>query len=113
MRKGRSAVNPDWADLAQGDAGAELRSFSGTGELTGIRLLLGAPVVPNTTSVSNTEGWVAGGAFLPGAYQSAAGALAGPGRGALRPAAEAPGARRDDGAARAEGCLPGAGLGAA
>ena len=71
LRKGRSAVNPDWADLAQGDAGAELRTFSGTGELTGIRLLLGAPVVPNTTSVSNTEGWVAGGAFLPGAYQRA------------------------------------------
>jgi hypothetical protein len=73
LRKGRSAVNPDWAELAQGDAGAELRSFSGTGELTGIRLLLGAPVVPITTSVSNTEGWVAGGAFLPGAYQSALG----------------------------------------
>ncbi|HET7821713.1 MAG TPA: hypothetical protein VFL10_09315 [Ornithinibacter sp.] len=71
LRKGRSAVNPDWADLTEGDAGAELRSFSGTGELTGIRLLLGAPVVPTTTSVSNTEGWVAGGAFLPGAYQAA------------------------------------------
>jgi hypothetical protein len=71
IRKGRSAVNPDWADLSQGDAGAELRSFSGTGELTGIRLLLGAPVVPITTSVSNTEGWVAGGAFLPGVYQAA------------------------------------------
>lgn len=71
LRKGRSAVNPDWADLTQGDAGAELRTFSGTGELTGIRLLLGAPVVPNSTSVSNTEGWVAGGAFLPGAYQRA------------------------------------------
>jgi len=73
LRQGRSAVNPDWAELAQGDAGAELRSFSGTGELTGIRLLLGAPVVPITTSVSNTEGWVAGGAFLPGAYQGALG----------------------------------------
>ena len=71
VRKGRSAVNPDWADLSQGDGGAQLRTFSGAGELTGIRPLLGAPVVPNTTSVSNTEGWVAGGAFLPGAYQTA------------------------------------------
>jgi hypothetical protein len=71
VRQGRGAVNPDWADLHRGDAGAELRSFSGSGELTGIRLLLGAPVVPNSTSVSNTEGWVAGGAYLPGAYQSA------------------------------------------
>jgi len=71
LRRGRGAVNPDWADLSQGDAGGQLRSFSGTGELTGIRPLLGAPVVPNTTSVSNTEGWVAGGAFLPGVYQEA------------------------------------------
>lgn len=70
VRKGRSAVNPDWADLWQSDEGGQLRSFSGGGELTGIQPLLGPPVVPNTTSVSNTEGWVAGGAFLPGAYQS-------------------------------------------
>ncbi len=68
------AVNPDWADLAQGDAGAGgalLRTFSGSGLLTGTKALLGPPVVPNTASVSNTEGWVAGGAFLPGAYQRA------------------------------------------
>ena len=71
VRKGRSAVNPDWADLSQSDDGAQLRTFSGAGELTGIRPLLGAPVVPNTTSVSNTEGWVVGGAFLPGVYQTA------------------------------------------
>ena len=67
-------VNPDWADLAQGDGGAGgalLRTFSGTGLLTGTKSLLGPPVVPNTASVSNTEGWVAGGAFLPGAYQRA------------------------------------------
>ncbi len=68
------AVNPDWADLAQGEAGAggaRLRTFSGSGLLTGTKALLGPPVVPNTASVSNTEGWVAGGAFLPGAYQRA------------------------------------------
>jgi len=65
------AVNPDWADLAQGEGAAGLRSFSGSGELTGIQPLLGPPIVPNTASVSNTEGWVAGGAFLPGAYQRA------------------------------------------
>jgi len=67
------AVNPDWADLAAADSGALLRSFSGSGALTGSQPLLGPPVVPNTTSVSNTEGWVAGGAFLPGAYQAAVG----------------------------------------
>ncbi|MFL6078360.1 MAG: hypothetical protein ACJ714_00390 [Ornithinibacter sp.] len=64
-------VNPDWADLAQGDGGARLRTFSGTGLLTGAKPLLGPPLVPNTATVSNTEGWVAGGAFLPGAYQRA------------------------------------------
>ncbi len=67
-------VNPDWADLAQGgggSGGALLRTFSGSGLLTGTKSLLGPPVVPNTASVSNTEGWVAGGAFLPGAYQRA------------------------------------------
>ncbi len=65
------AVNPDWADLAQGEGGALLRTFSGSGLLTGTKPLLGPPVVPITASVSNTEGWVAGGAFLPGAYQQA------------------------------------------
>jgi len=67
------AVNPDWADLSQGDDGAVLRTFSGSGELTGIRPLLGPAIVPSTASVSNTEGWVVGGGFLPGAYQDAVG----------------------------------------
>lgn len=71
VRRTTRAVNPDWADLAQDEGAARLRSFSGSGELTGSRTLLGPPVVPNTASVSNTEGWVAGGAFLPGAYQRA------------------------------------------
>ena len=66
-----SAVNPDWADLSAREGVAQLRTFSGSGTLTGSKLLLGPPVVPNTASVSNTEGWVAGGAFLPGAYQQA------------------------------------------
>ncbi len=65
------AVNPDWADLSAREGTAQLRTFSGSGTLTGSRPLLGPPVVPNTASVSNTEGWVAGGAFLPGAYQTA------------------------------------------
>jgi len=74
VRPATGAVNPDWADLAQGDREpAQLRTFSGSGELTGGRALLGAAVVPDTASVSNTEGWVAGGVFLPGAYQSAIG----------------------------------------
>ena len=74
VRHATGAVNPDWADLAQGDREpAQLRTFSGSGEVTGSRALLGEPVVPDTASVSNTEGWVAGGAFLPGAYQSAIG----------------------------------------
>ncbi len=71
VTRAENAVAPDWADLAQDGGGGQLRSFSGGGELTGVEPLLGAPVVPNTASVSNTEGWVAGGAFLPGAYQQA------------------------------------------
>jgi hypothetical protein len=73
VRRATDAVNPDWADLAPGEGSAGLRSFSGSGELTGIEPLLGPLIVPNTASVSNTEGWVAGGAFLPGAYQRAVG----------------------------------------
>ena len=70
VTRAENAVAPDWADLAQDGGGGQLRSFSGGGELTGVEPLLGAPVVPNTASVSNTEGWVVGGAFLPGAYQA-------------------------------------------
>jgi hypothetical protein len=66
-------VNPDWADLHRGGDAAELRTFAGSGELTGIRPLIGPAVVPSTASVSNTEGWVVGGAFLPGRYQDAIG----------------------------------------
>lgn len=71
VTRAANAVAADWADLAQDGRGGQLRSFSGGGELTGVKPLLGAPVVPNTASVSNTEGWVAGGAFLPGEYQTA------------------------------------------
>jgi hypothetical protein len=73
VTRAASAVNPDWADLSQGDQGAVLRTFAGSGELTGVRALLGPAVVPSTASVSNTEGWVVGGAFLPSAYQDAIG----------------------------------------
>jgi hypothetical protein len=67
-------VAPDWADLApDDDGGTLLRSFTGRGELSGFAPLLGPPVVPSTPSVSNTEGWVVGGVFLPGAYQRALG----------------------------------------
>jgi hypothetical protein len=65
------AVDPDWADLSARDGAAQLRTFSGSGTLTSQRPLLGPPVVLNTATVSNTEGWVAGGVFLPGAYQQA------------------------------------------
>ena len=71
VRRSTRAVNPDWADLAQGEGSALLRTFDGSGELTSSEALLGPPVVPSTASVSNTEGWVVGGAFLPGAYQRA------------------------------------------
>ena len=71
VRRASRAVNPDWADLAQGAGSAVLRTFDGSGELTSSEALLGPPVVPSTPSVSNTEGWVVGGAFLPGAYQRA------------------------------------------
>jgi hypothetical protein len=67
-------VAPDWADLTTDDDGGALqRSFTGQGLQSGFAPLLGPPVVPSTTSVSNTEGWVVGGVFLPGAYQSALG----------------------------------------
>ena len=59
-------MNPDWAELAQGEGGAELRTFSGSGELTGTTRCSARRSSPHTASVSNTEGWVAGGAFLPG-----------------------------------------------
>ena len=71
VRRAAGAVNPDWADIAEGVGAAELRSFGGSGELTGSEPLLGPPVVPSKGSVSNTEGWVAGGVFLPGQYQVA------------------------------------------
>ncbi len=71
VRRAMRKVNPDWAELARGEGAAELRSFGGSGEQTGSTPLLGPPVVPSSASVSNTEGWVAGGAFLPGEFQDA------------------------------------------
>lgn len=69
VRRAAGAVNPDWADIIAGVGAAELRSFGGSGELAGSEPLLGPPVVPTKSSVSNTEGWVAGGVFLPGQFQ--------------------------------------------
>ncbi|HYN65920.1 MAG TPA: hypothetical protein VES93_03455 [Ornithinibacter sp.] len=71
VRRRSRSVHPDWAELARGEGTAELRSFGGSGELTGSTPLRGPPVVPSSGSVSNTEGWVAGGAFLPGEFQVA------------------------------------------
>ena len=71
-----------------------------------------AAVVPDTASVSNTEGWVAGGVFLPGAYQSAIGRS----QGLVAVHSDLPPTPRvlaaSNRAARAGGRLPGTVLGA-
>ena len=73
----------------------ELRTFSGTGELTGIR-----PAARRTRRAEHDvgvehRGLGGRGRLPPGRLPGRGGALAGPGRGALRPAADAAGARRD------------------
>ena len=69
VRRADRPVEADWFDIADAEGAARLQSFSGAGELTGSRPLRGPWIVPNGPTVSNTEGWVAGGTFLPGAYQ--------------------------------------------
>ncbi|GAA4403531.1 hypothetical protein GCM10023168_15160 [Fodinibacter luteus] len=69
VRHSDDPVHADWADLADVDGSPLLRTYSGRGELTGSRELRGPPVLPTGPSVSNTEGWVAVGAFLPDTVQ--------------------------------------------
>lgn len=69
VRRSEDAVSPDWSDLVDSGGAAVLRTFSGQGEITGSKDLRGPPVVPHSTSVANTEGWVSTGAFLPQTYQ--------------------------------------------
>jgi len=69
VRRSEDAVSPDWSDLVDSGGAAVLRTFSGQGEITGSKDLRGPPVVPHSTSVANTEGWVSTGAFLPETYQ--------------------------------------------
>lgn len=68
-RRSEAAVSPDWSDLVDSGGAAVLRTFSGQGEITGSKDLRGPPVVPHSSSVANTEGWVSTGAFLPETYQ--------------------------------------------
>lgn len=68
-RRSDDAVSPDWSDLVDAGGAAVLRTFSGQGEITGTKDLRGPPVVPHSSSVANTEGWVSTGAFLPETYQ--------------------------------------------
>lgn len=71
VRRAENAVSPDWSDLVDSGGATVLRTFSGEGELTGTKDLRGPPLVPHGTSVSNTEGWVSTGAWLPETYQRA------------------------------------------
>ncbi|GAA4399877.1 hypothetical protein GCM10023153_26560 [Ornithinibacter aureus] len=69
VRRAENAVSPDWSDLVDSGGATVLRTFSGEGELTGTKDLRGPPIVPHSTSVSTTEGWVSTGAWLPETYQ--------------------------------------------
>jgi hypothetical protein len=58
-------ARPDWEDVAAGPEGrTTLRSFAGSGTLSGSRVVPDTLVVPYGESTANTEAWVASGAFL-------------------------------------------------
>jgi hypothetical protein len=58
-------ARPDWEDLATGSGGRTvLRSFAGSGTLSGSRLVPGTRVETYGESTANTEAWVASGVFL-------------------------------------------------
>lgn len=58
-------ARPDWEDLATGrDGVTTLRSFAGSGTLSGSRVVPDTSVVPYGESTANTEAWVASGAYL-------------------------------------------------
>ena len=72
VRRATGPVLPDWFDLEDVGGATGLRSYTGGGEFAGTTPLQGPPVVPSNAPVSNLEGWLAGGAYLPGPYQEEA-----------------------------------------
>lgn len=72
VRPAVGPVGPDWVDLITADDGVtSLRSFSGSGQLTGTRPLRGPDLSVSGESVANTEGWAAAHASLGQTYGGA------------------------------------------
>lgn len=62
-------ARPGWVDLhTAGDGTTSLRSYSGSGQFTGIRDLRGAVISVFGSTVSNTEAWGAAAAYLGPTY---------------------------------------------
>ena len=112
VRPATAAVNPDWADLAQGDR--EPRSCArspGPGSSPAARAARGGSRPGHRVGVEH-RGLGGRGRFPARRVPERDRPVAGAGRRALRPATDPTGARGGNRAARAGGCLPGTGLGA-
>ncbi len=64
-RPASGPVGAEWVDLVDLGSRSLLRSFSGSGELTGTREVRGPGISVTSPPVANTEGWVAVGASIP------------------------------------------------
>ena len=107
------AVNPDWADLAQGERSARAAHvLGGPGELTSSGPLLGPPVVPSTAIGVQHRGLGGGGARSSRRLPAGDRAVAGPGRGALDLPPKPRVLAATEGPLVPKGALPGAGVGA-
>ena len=89
VERATGPADPGWVDLVTSDEGTtSLRSFAGSGRLTGSRTLRGPVIEVSGPTVSNIEGWGAAHAYLgqtfAGAIQRSQGLIAV--QGDLRPA---------------------------
>ncbi len=66
-----SPVDPGWVELVTAAATTSLRTFSGSGELTGSKPLRGPVIEVDGPTVGNTEGWAAAHAYLGQTYVGA------------------------------------------
>ncbi len=66
-----SPVEPGWVQLATIAATTSMRTFSGSGELTGSKPLRGPVIEVDGPTVGNTEGWAAAHAYLGQTYVGA------------------------------------------
>jgi hypothetical protein len=64
VRAAEGPVEPGWVELVTEGTTTSLRTFSGSGELTGVRPLLGPVIEVSGPTVSNTEGWAGAPAYL-------------------------------------------------